>query len=156
MKELKFECSGLTEGGVFPLEYTGRGADKSPAFILHNLSPEARTIAIIMEDLDVSIPIFGTLAHWLIWNIPARSKIQGHIPAGEVIPDLGNAMQGIGFGKNRYAGPKPPKGNRHTYKFTLYVLDSEISLKSNSKKRHLLAAIKPHIIQKGEITGVFE
>jgi phosphatidylethanolamine-binding protein (PEBP) family uncharacterized protein len=35
-------------------------------------------------------------------------------------------------------------------------LDSEISLKSNAKKKHLLKAMEAHIIQQGEITGVFE
>lgn len=152
--KLEFECIGLTNNGKFPLQYTGRGEDKSPEFIIHNLSPDAKTIAIIMD--DIKHHIFGIFNHWVIWNIPASSKIPGGIPAGKTVSQLGNAIQGIGYGRHKYAGPKPPRGKQHAYKFTIYVLDSEINLKSNARKRHLVKAIKPHIIQQGEITGVFE
>ncbi|NLL76346.1 MAG: YbhB/YbcL family Raf kinase inhibitor-like protein [Clostridiales bacterium] len=152
--KLQFECVGLKEGGRFPLIYTGRGEDKSPEFIIHNLSPNAKTLAIIMD--DITHPLFGIYNHWVIWNIPAQSKIQGGIPAGKVVPSLGNAVQGIGYGRHRYAGPKPPKGKHHNYKFTLYALDSEIILKKNAKKKHLLESMQTHIIQQGELTGIFE
>ncbi len=153
-KTLDFECVGLINGDRFPIEYTGRGEDKSPKFILHNLSPEAKTIAIIMD--DIKHHIFGTFNHWVIWNIPAQDIIPGAIPYGKMIPSLGNARQGIGYGRYKYAGPKPPKGKQHVYKFVIYALDSHITLKDRAKKRHLLEAIKPHILQRGEITGVFE
>ncbi len=151
---LNFECVGLVNGARFPIEYTGRGEDKSPQFILHNLSPEAETIAIIMD--DIKHHIFGTFNHWVIWNIPAQAIIPGAIPHGKIIPSLGNARQGIGYGRYKYAGPKPPKGKQHIYKFVIYTLDSHITLKDRAKKKHLLEAIKPHILQQGEITGVFE
>jgi phosphatidylethanolamine-binding protein (PEBP) family uncharacterized protein len=73
-----------------------------------------------------------------------------------VLPELGNAVQGIGYGRHKYAGPKPPRGKQHAYKFTIYTLNSDIILKDSAKKKHLLKAIKPHILQQGEITGVFE
>ncbi len=153
-KTLNFECVGLVNGDRFPVEYTGRGEDKSPKFILHNLSQEAKTIAIIMD--DIKHHIFGTYNHWVIWNIPAQEIIPEAIPHGKTIPSLGDACQGIGYGRHKYAGPKPPKGKQHVYKFTIYVLDSSISLKNRAKKRHLLQAMEGHILQQGEITGVFE
>ncbi|HOP93659.1 MAG TPA: YbhB/YbcL family Raf kinase inhibitor-like protein [Acetivibrio thermocellus] len=152
--KLEFECVGLTNNGKFPLQHTGRGEDKSPEFIIHNLSSKAKTIAITLD--DIAHPIFGVYNHWVIWNIPATNRIPGGIPAGKTVPSLGNAVQGISYGRHRYAGPKPPRGWQHAYKFTIYVLDSEINLKSSARKRHLLKAIKPHIIQQGEIVGVFE
>ena len=152
--ELQFECIGITEGSIFPIEHTGRGEDKSPEFVIHNLSSNAKTIAIIMDDNNH--PLFGTFNHWVIWNITARDTIPGAIPAGKTVSDLGNALQGVGYGRHRYAGPKPPKGKQHAYKFTIYVLDSEITLQNGAKKKHLLKAIAPHIIQQGEITGLFE
>lgn len=151
---LEFECIGLVDGQKFPLEYTGRGEDKSPELIIRNLSPDAKTIAILMD--DIKHHLFGTFNHWVIWNIPAQAKIPGGIPAGKVVPSLGNATQGIGYGRHKYAGPKPPKGKQHVYKFTIYALDSKITLKESAKKKHLLKAIKPHVIQQGEVTGVFE
>lgn len=151
---LEFECVGLKDRKKFPIEYTGRGKDNSPEFILHNLSPNAKTIAIILD--DVKHHLFGVYNHWLIWNIPAQSKIHGSIPAGKKVPSLGEAMQGKGYGRYKYAGPKPPKGKQHEYKFTIYTLDAKIDLNNNAKKKQLLQAIEPHIIQVGEVTGVFE
>ncbi len=152
--KLEFECDGFVDGGKIPLAYTGRGEDKSPKFILHNLSPEAKTIAIIMD--DIKHHIFGTFNHWLIWNIPAQDIIPEAIPAGKIVSTLGNARQGLGYGRYKYAGPKPPKGKQHAYRFSIYVLNSSLDLKDRTKKRHLIKAIEPHIIQEGEITGVFE
>lgn len=105
---------------------------------------------------DIKHPLFGVYNHWVIWNIPAQARIPGNIPAGKLVPSLGNAVQGIGYGRHRYAGPKPPRGTQHIYKFTVFALDSNIELKNSARKRHLLKAIEPHILQKGEITGIFE
>ena len=68
---LEFECVGLNDGGIFPIEHTGRGTDLSPEFIIQNLSPNAVTMIITLEDL--SHPIKG-FTHWIIWNIPASSE----------------------------------------------------------------------------------
>ena len=55
---LNFKCVGLSDGGKFPIEYTGRGQDISPEFILENLSPEAKTLAVVLEDLSHPIKDF--------------------------------------------------------------------------------------------------
>ena len=150
---LEFECVGMDNGGKFPIEYTGRGQDISPEFIIKNLSPNAKTLAVTLEDLSHPIKDF---THWVIWNIPATDRIKKDIPAGKAVPMLGNAHQGIGYGFHRYAGPKPPKGKKHTYRFTVYSLDCEINISANSMKRNFLKKAERHIIQKGSIVGEFE
>ena len=150
---LEFECVGMDNGGKFPIEYTGRGQDISPEFVIKNLSSDAKTLAITLEDISHPIKNF---THWLIWNIPAADRIKGDIPAGRIVPALGNACQGIGYGIHRYAGPKPPKGKKHTYRFTVYSLDCEMNISANSMKRNFLKKAEKHIIQKGSIVGDFE
>ena len=150
---LEFECIGMDGGSKFPIEYTGRGQDISPEFIIKNLSPNAKTLAVTLEDLSHPIKDF---THWVIWNIPATDRIKKNIPAGKAVPMLGNARQGIGYGLHRYAGPKPPKGKKHTYRFTVYSLDCEINISVNSMKRYFLKKAERHIIQKGSIVGEFE
>lgn len=150
---LEFECVGMDNGGKFPIEYTGRGQDISPEFVIKNLSSDAKTFAITLEDISHPIKNF---THWLIWNIPAADRIKGDIPAGRIVPELGNACQGIGYGIHRYAGPKPPKGKKHTYRFTVYSLDCEMNISANSMKRSFLKKTEKHIIQKGSIVGDFE
>ena len=149
---LKFKCSGIDVQGKFILEYTGYGPNISPEFVVENLSPNAKTIAITLEDL--SHPIKG-FTHWIVWNIPATNIIRKEIPSGKNIKAYKNAKQGFAFGWHRYAGPKPPKGKKHLYRFTLYALDSEMDLSANAFKRTFLKRAEGHILQKGEITGEF-
>ena len=150
---MNFKCAGLSDGGKFPIEYTGRGQDTSPEFILENLSLEAKTLAVILEDLSHPIKDF---THWVIWNIPAADRIGPAIPAGGTVPSLGGAKQGIGYGLHRYAGPKPPKGKTHVYRFTLYSLSQRLDLSSYAGKKTFLRKADRLILQAGSITGVFE
>ena len=150
---LEFACTGLENGGIFPAENTGRGSDVSPEFVIKNLSPNAQTIAITLEDLTHPIKNF---THWIIWNIPARDRIMGKIPAGANVPGMSGTCQGIGYGLHKYAGPKPPKGKTHTYRFTVYTLDCKIELSAHSTKRAFLKKAESHILQKGSIMGHFE
>lgn len=153
MENLEFTCAGLIDGGKFPVEYTGRGEDISPEFIINNLSPKAVTLVVTLEDMSHPIKEF---THWVIWNIPAADKIPKAIPRGKTAVNLGNAVQGIGYGLHRYAGPKPPKGKTHKYRFTVYALDCSLDITPFSVKRKVLDAANTHIIQKGEICGYFE
>ncbi len=152
--ELQVHCIGLENNATFPLENTGRGKDISPAFVLENLSPAAKTIAITLE--DIGHPLFKNFTHWVIWNIPASKNIAGAIPHGKHVASLSNAVQGIAYGRHKYAGPKPPKGKQHQYRFTVYALDCVLSLSPNSKKSRLMKSAKNHILQQGTITGLFE
>jgi len=151
---LLFECVGIKAGGKFPIENTGRGQDVSPEFLIKNLSSAAKTLAVTLE--DIRHPLFKSFTHWLIWNIPAAEKIAGAIPSGRIVPSLGNARQGVGYGWYKYAGPKPPKGQRHLYRFTIYALDSEIELPFLPTKGRFMKRAKGHIIQQGNIVGEFE
>ena len=152
-KTLDFVCDGMENGGRFPVEHTGRGRDASPGFSIRNLSPEAKTLAVTLEDLSHPVKNF---THWVIWNIPAGGQIRGGIPAGKRVPELGGACQGIGYGFHRYAGLKPPKGKTHTYRFTVYALDCEMRLSPRSLKSAFLRGAKGHILQTGSITADFE
>ena len=149
---LQFECSGIDAQGNFRLEYTGYGQNISPEFVIENLSSNAKTIAITLEDLSHPIKDF---THWVIWNIPATNVIRKEIPSGKNIDLYKNAKQGLAYGWHRYAGPKPPKGKRHLYRFTLYALDCEMDLPANVFKKSFLKKVTGHILQKGEITGEF-
>lgn len=150
---LEFVCPGIKNGGIFPVENTGRGLDVSPEFIVKNLSTDAQTLAITLEDLTHPIKNF---THWIIWNIPAADRIKANIPAGANVPGMSETRQGIGYGLHKYAGPKPPKGKTHTYRFTVYTLDCKIELSVHSTKRAFLKKAEGHILQKGSITSSFE
>ncbi|MCI8993493.1 MAG: YbhB/YbcL family Raf kinase inhibitor-like protein [Eubacterium sp.] len=154
MDTLLFECKDMINGEKFPVKNTGRGQDLSPEFLINNLSPSAKTLAITLE--DITHPLFKDFTHWLIWNLPPDKRINGAIPHGKTVPNSGNARQGIGYGLYRYAGPKPPKGKRHLYRFTVYVLNDNIDLKFPHTKNHFFRKARKHIIQQGSIVCEFE
>lgn len=101
------ECPGLREGGKFPVEYTGRGQDSSPEFMIKNLSPEAEALAVTLEDLSHPIKNF---THWVIWNIPAAERIAPAVPAGRTVPSLGGAVQGFGIWAPSLRWPQTAEG----------------------------------------------
>jgi len=70
-KILNVICTDIQDGQKIPIEYTGRGQDISPEFIIKNLSSEAKTLAITLEDMSHPVKNF---THWIIWNIPAKNK----------------------------------------------------------------------------------
>lgn len=149
-KLLAVRCLGI-ENGKFCLDHTGRGKDLSPELILEGLSPEAEALAVVLEDM--SHPIKG-FTHWVIWNLPASDRIPGGILAGKCVP--GGGVQGVAYGLHRYAGPKPPKGKTHAYRFTVYALDCALDLGSGARKNAFLRAAEGHVLQSGSISGKFE
>ena len=151
---MRIHCDGLADNGAFPLKYTGRGLDASPAFRIFDFPSNTQTFAITLEDRNH--PIFKDFTHWLIWNIPAGDSIPGAIPPGKRVKTLNHTVQGLAYGIHKYAGPKPPKGARHQYRFTVYALDCELSLTPCATKRIFLRKAKPHILQKAALSGTFE
>lgn len=151
MDTLDFTCSAIDSKGGFLREYTGRGEDISPEFAINDLSPNAKTLLVTLEDMSHPIKRF---THWVIWNIPAANVIPKGIPHGK--HTINGAVQGMGYGLHRYAGPKPPHGKTHKYHFAVYALDCELDLKPFSFKKRVLSAARWHIIQRGEVCGYFE
>jgi Raf kinase inhibitor-like YbhB/YbcL family protein len=153
---LEIKSSAFEHNGFIPAAYTGRGEDISPELTITDISPDAKSIAIIMDDLDV--PLMGTLNHWVIWNIPVQKIIPKNIPHGAVVDSLGGAIQGVGYGKHQYRGPKPPFFSKavHRYQFHVFVLDCMLETDSNSKKKNLLESMEGHILQYGSLLGKFK
>lgn len=152
MENLIISSPCFAHGEPMPIEYTGYGADGSPELGLTGLSKDAVSIAIIMNDMDHPIPAYN---HWVIWNIPATSVIPGNIPHGEKVDSLGGAIQGIGYGKHRYRGPKPPFRWSHIYHFNVFALDCFLDLPDTAKKKNLVAAMQGHILQQAVLAGRF-
>ncbi|MDF3002338.1 MAG: YbhB/YbcL family Raf kinase inhibitor-like protein [Bacillota bacterium] len=154
MKPLTVKSYAFEEGGLMPIRYTARGEDLSPDFELEGIDDHAKSIAITCD--DASHPLFTNYNHWVIWNIPVQKVIPEGIPRGATVDRLAGAIQGIAYGRNRYKGPKPPLKALHTYVFTVYVLDCNIDLGSNSRKRDVLNQMEGHVLQQATLTGKFK
>ena len=150
MKKLIVRTPAFEHEGKIPVEYTGYGPDISPEFNLQDIAKNAKSIAIIMDDLGHPIPGYN---HWVIWNIPLMQTIPANIPHGKTVESLSGAVQGRGYGKHRYRGPYPPLNWSHRYQFCFYTLDCIIDLPAASRKRDLLRAIDGHILQQSVLVG---
>jgi Raf kinase inhibitor-like YbhB/YbcL family protein len=151
---LDVTSEAFEDGGMIPVKYTGRGENLSPALKLGAIDSKAKTIAVIMDDIDYPLGIYN---HWVIWNIPASfSEIPEGIPREEIVSSLGNAVQGKSEygGKHYYRGPLPPFGS-HDYIFKVFVLDKALDLEGDAGKAELQKAMEGHILQYGELTGRF-
>ena len=154
--KMNLEVSSVfKENERIPKVYTCEGQDINPPLKFKGLSSEAKSIAIIVDDPDAPI---GTFVHWVAWNIPPISEIPEGLPKKEEITSPVEMVQGKNdFGRIGYNGPCPPRGHGvHHYHFKVYVLDTKLNLKPGSKKRDLEKAMKGHIIQQGELIGIYE
>jgi hypothetical protein len=145
--------SAFEEGGYIPAEYTADGKDISPPLIIENISAEAETLAIIVDDPDAP---GETFTHWLIWNIPAdMNEIPKNIEKKEKVKKLNGALQGKNsFGDLGYLGPAPPSGV-HTYRFFVYALDDKLDLEAGADKETLLNLMEGHVLQKAVLKGEY-
>ncbi|HDH44978.1 MAG TPA: YbhB/YbcL family Raf kinase inhibitor-like protein [Thermococcus sp.] len=143
------------ENEFIPSKYTCEGIDVSPPLRLEGLSDKAVSIAIIVDDPDAPI---GTFTHWVAWNIPPTEEIPEDIPKEKVVETPIKVIQGRNdFGRIGYNGPCPPRGHGvHHYHFKVYVLDTTLDLKPGASKRELEKAMEGHVIQFGELVGLYE
>lgn len=154
MNILKVWSEAFQEGDWIPIKHSTRGEDVSPCLELEGIDSHASSIAITLD--DVSHPLFPNYNHWVIWNIPVINTIPEAVSHGMVVENLGGAIQGMSYGRNRYKGPKPPFKAIHTYMFTVYILDCKCDLSPKSKKADLMKQINGHILQQATLSGKFQ
>jgi Raf kinase inhibitor-like YbhB/YbcL family protein len=157
---LMLRSPAFKDGAPLPLAYTGYGDFKSPPLSWANAPKGTREFVLTLEDADVPLERFSV--HWLLWDIPPTAT---SLP--EAAPDTAarnhpspiktavrgqNAMKWIG-----YLPPRPfAASGVHHYTFTLFAIDTDITLPEGATKEQLLAAIKGHVLAEAKLTAVFE
>ncbi|MCA9874764.1 MAG: YbhB/YbcL family Raf kinase inhibitor-like protein [Anaerolineales bacterium] len=138
----------FADGEAIPPKYTCDGEDISPPLSWQGVPEEAASLVLIMDDPDAP---GGTWVHWVLYNIPpALSSLPENAAAGAVAFGQGyNSWQRPGFG-----GPCPPSGT-HRYFFTLYALDSQLSLPENATKEDVENALAGHILVQTQLMGTY-
>ncbi len=154
MNKIEITSNVFLHNKKIPIDYSCNGRNISPALSLSEISNKAKSIAIIMD--DIKHPLFKVYNHWVIWNLPVMREIPENIPHGKILSDLEDAVQGIRYGHHKYRGPKPPFNTSHLYQYNVYVLDTRLDLKPQSKKKHLIASMDGHILQYGFIVGEYK
>lgn len=146
--------SAFTEGASIPTKYTCDASQISPPLSISGAPEGTKSFVLIVEDPDVpkQFKPDGVFLHWLVFNIPVATT---NIPEGTSIGVSG----ANGAGKSAYVGPCPPKEyqpNEHRYIFTLYALDTELSLKAGAQKDSLVSAMQGHILAQTQLMAKYK
>ncbi|AIY89527.1 YbhB/YbcL family Raf kinase inhibitor-like protein [Geoglobus acetivorans] len=145
--------SAFGNGSEIPGKYTCDGMDVNPPIHIEGLESEVKSLAIIADDPDAPSGVF---THWIAWNIPVTNEIPENIPKMGAVDRPVKMVQGVNdFGKLGYGGPCPPEGQKHRYFFRIYALDTLLDLNPGASREELEKAMKGHVIQYGEIYGVY-
>src|SRR5947207_5075184 len=91
--KMKITSPALQEGGTIPEKFSKNGQNVSPELRIEGAPPEAKSLALIVDDPDAPVGLF---THWLVWNIdPKTTEIaESSAPNGAVqgtndYPNLG-------------------------------------------------------------------
>jgi Raf kinase inhibitor-like YbhB/YbcL family protein len=125
-----------------PEKYTCDGPDVNPPLVFSDIPPNAKSLALIVDDPDSPS---GVWTHWLVWNINPDTKeiLENSLPI--------NAIEGTTtWGKVGYRGPCPSSGT-HRYFFKLLALDTLVDLPPSATTAQFIEIIKNHLLSQTEI-----
>lgn len=146
-RTLQVTSASFQHGKRIPREHTCKGDDTSPAVRVEGVPPEARSLALCMEDPDTTT---GTFTHWVAWDLPVGLDL----PEGADLAALG-AKEGLtDFGRAGYTGPCPPSGT-HRYFLRAFALSEPLGLPPGSEAVEVRSAMEGRILAWGELMGTF-
>lgn len=153
--DLVLESTAFVEGGAIPSKYTCEGEDIAPPLRWRGVPQGAKSLVVIVDDPDAPDPQAPkmTWVHRVLINIPPGA---GGLPEGATSEDLPEGTEeGLNDWKQTgYRGPCPPIG-RHRYVHKLYALDTRLEGLERPTKAQVEAAMKGHVISKGELTATY-
>ncbi|MCX8016122.1 MAG: YbhB/YbcL family Raf kinase inhibitor-like protein [Patescibacteria group bacterium] len=143
---MKIFSPAFQNNETIPSRYTCDGENINPPLYFEEIPPETKSLVLIVDDPDAPM---GNFLHWLVFNIPAETKLieENSVP---VDAKLGKND----FGKLSYGGPCPPYGI-HRYYFRLFALDTTLDLPEGVSREEVLAAIRNHILAESYLVGLY-
>lgn len=146
---MKIISPAFEHGQSIPKAYTCDGKNISPPLTFVDVPPEAKSLALIVDDPDVpkNLRSDGLWIHWLVWDIPPSIT---EIPEGTKPPGVVGQNTS---GTSGYTGPCPPD-REHRYFFKLYALDTILTEAKIATKDDLEKAMNGrHVIETAELMG---
>lgn len=143
---------GFQDQSVIPKQYTCEGADLSPELKWQDAPTGTKSFALTVTDPNAAEGLF---THWIVYNIPATVNALPPSCSKDLFLDSG-ILQGMNdFKEIGYKGPCPPQTKRHSYIFTLYALDTVISMPPGRSYLELNNEMRGHILAETQLTGYF-
>lgn len=133
-------------GEPIPPQHTCDQNDRSPPLDVGSIPAEAKTLAIAMTDRTGEAPSVG----WVVWNIQAGP---GSVQVPEDRVPAGASVGTNSKGEQAYAGPCPPSGSEHTYRFTAYAVDRTLSLEDEATLEELKHRLEDRVLARGHLSA---
>lgn len=153
---LTLKSPDFQQMGEIPELFTCDGANVSPALNWSGISPNAKSLVLIVDDPDAPDPAAPkmTWVHWLLYNIPATATQLPKAVSTAALPK--GTLQGKNDWKHiGYGGSCPPIG-RHRYFYKLYALDIVLPDLHEPDKAQLEHAMSGHVIEQTELIGTYQ
>ncbi|GJG86121.1 hypothetical protein tb265_13020 [Gemmatimonadetes bacterium T265] len=155
---LTVTSSAFADGAPIPAAYSRYEQNASIPLAWSAGPAGTRSYVLVMEDPDVPRPPVPVV-HWLAWNVPAGvTALREGLQAQERLDDPPGLMQGpTSSGAPGYRGPRPPAGDPpHHYHVQLFALDRTLDLPLGADRDRVLAAMRGHVLARGELVGTFQ
>ncbi len=144
---MSFGSQDFKNGGEIPIKFTCDGENAIPPMNIDRTPGDAKSLAVIIEDLDTNPKGF---THWILYNIdPSRQNIE-YAKTPEEADSGRNDFGNIGYG-----GPCPPQSEPHTYHFKIYALDTKLEIAGNATRAELENALEGHVVAQGQFKGTY-
>lgn len=139
--------SSVLSSGIIPARYTCYGARLSPPLHWSGVGARTKSLALVVDDSDAPITPY---IYWIVFDIdPTTTDIQqGQLPPG--------ARQAVNSAGHAAYDPPCPRNREHAYRFTVYALDSVLSLPNGASLKSAWAAIARAAVARGRLTANVE
>jgi Raf kinase inhibitor-like YbhB/YbcL family protein len=136
--------SGAFTRGVMPVQFTCGTHAPSPPLSWGGQPPGTKSLALVVDDSSAPITPY---IYWIVFDIgPTTSYIlQGQLPPGA--RQARNSAGSIGY------LPPCPGSTSHTYRFTVYALNTTINLPDGTSLQSAWRAIAAAAIGRGRTTA---
>lgn len=138
------KSTAFINNGQFPAKYTCLGENFSPPLKIVDVPANTQSFVLLFLDRDTEPKSF---VHWFLYNIPADIR---HIEENSVPK---NAAEGKRSDKKTgYKGPCPKEfSDEHQCAFTLYALNTDLTLKGKPGSTEIIEAMTDHILATAEL-----
>jgi Raf kinase inhibitor-like YbhB/YbcL family protein len=146
-------------GHDMPERYTADGEGLSPPLAWQGEPAATLSLVLLVEDADIPLlprPAVHAIVHGIRPGLGGLAE--GAIPSRLRGPSPEGFFIGRNFrGRPGWTPPAPPLGHGpHHYVFQLFALDAVPRFDWAPGRGYLLQRIRPHVIARGELCGVYE
>ncbi|HUY62331.1 MAG TPA: YbhB/YbcL family Raf kinase inhibitor-like protein [Candidatus Paceibacterota bacterium] len=145
---MRLTSPAFENGEQIPTRYTCDGEGTRPPLEISGTPEGARSIALIVDDLDASDGPLNFL-HWSVWNVHPHTTT---VKEGKPLP--GAVLGQTSFGTYGWGAPCPPEGV-HRYRFRAFALTKTLDVPRESTADELEEAIAGHVLGECELMGTY-